>query len=244
MSVAVIFPLIAPAYVAKSAVRLFAKVDNREVFLRCVEIYTPRDEVHQRIIVVPPDDLAIMQERYSAHLGFQGVTVSGGGADWFSCVSRALDKLEEGIETVIIHDACCPAVPFTLIDSLEETLSRVKTAAGIVPVIGSRSGFCDIQSDRTLAEYVDMSAVSEIQSPQIFRRDALVSAYAKRGSNTFVDDAELLLTAGHKIATIPGSRFNMRIDSDEMVRLGKDLINHMPKPKSKTPLTPFGEAEW
>jgi hypothetical protein len=34
------------------------------------------------------------------------------------------------------------------------------------------------------------------------------------------------------------------MDTDEVVRLGKDLLNHLPKPKSKTPLNPFGEAEW
>jgi hypothetical protein len=29
-----------------------------------------------------------------------------------------------------------------------------------------------------------------------------------------------------------------------MVRLGKDLLEHMPKPKARTPLAAFGEAEW
>src|SRR4051812_3336723 len=120
MSVAVIFPLVAPSYVAKGAARFFSKIESREVFLRCVELYTQREEVTQRIVVAPPNDLPEMQERYSAHLGFQGVSVSGGGSDWFSCVSRGLEKVQAEIEMVIVHDACCPAVPFTLIAALEE----------------------------------------------------------------------------------------------------------------------------
>ena len=83
-----------------------------------------------------------------------------------------------------------------------------------------------------------------MQSPQLFRKSPLVAAYGQRGSGTFMDDAELVQQAGGKIATVMGSKFNMRIDSDEMVRLGKDLLEHMPKAKAKTPLTPFGEAEW
>jgi hypothetical protein len=52
------------------------------------------------------------------------------------------------------------------------------------------------------------------------------------------------MDAGYKIGTVGGSRFNLRMDSDDLVRLGKDLIGHLPRGKSKTPLTPFGEAEW
>jgi 2-C-methyl-D-erythritol 4-phosphate cytidylyltransferase len=100
-----------------------------------------------------------------------------------------------------------------------------------------------------VSEYVDMAKVYEVQSPQIFRRKALAEAYAKRQAGktegqTFVDDAELLMGAGFKVATIFGSRLNQRIDSEEMIRLAKDLIAHTPKPKPKTPLNPFGEAEW
>ncbi|HUO07263.1 MAG TPA: 2-C-methyl-D-erythritol 4-phosphate cytidylyltransferase [Phycisphaerae bacterium] len=244
MSLAVIFPVVTPPFAAKGAARPFSKIDSREVFLRCVELYSPRDQVTQRIVVVTPDDLLTMQERYSAHLGFQGVTVTAGGSDWFACVARGLEKLDEKVETVIVHDPCCPAASFTLLDALEEALARNKEAAGVVPVVPTRNAFADLNGDRTVAEYVDMAKVSEVQSPQIYRRKALVDAYAKRGGNSFVDDAELVLNAGYKVATIGGSRFNMRIDNDEMVRLGKDLINHMPKPKAKTPLTPFGEAEW
>jgi 2-C-methyl-D-erythritol 4-phosphate cytidylyltransferase len=243
MSVAVIFPLVAPGYVAKGATRFFSKIHEREVFLRCVELYTPRSQVVQRIVVVPPDDMAEMQERFSAHLGFQGVTVSGGGASWMSCMERGLEKLREDIQTVIVHDPACPAVPFTLLDSLEEAMAKNKGLAGFVPVLPVRAAYADLE-DRRLKEYVDMAAVGEVQSPQIFRRASLVEGYAKRAGGMFVDDAEVVMNAGFKVGTVAGSRFNIRIDSDEMVRLGKDLIEHLPRPKSRTPLAPFGEAEW
>lgn len=263
MSVAVIFPMVDPPYAVAGGGgvggggakgRYFAKVENREIFLRCVEIYTPRDQVVQRIIVVSPDDLQVMQEKYSAHLGFQGVTVTAGGADWFSCVRRGLEKLQELehnggaiTDTVIIHDAACPAVPFPLLDALEEALAKNKEAAGIVAVLPSHSPFADL-SGKMLSEYVDMAKVFEVQSPQVYRRKPLADVYAARGKasgqQSFVDDAELLMGAGHKIATIPGSRLNQRVDSEEMIRLAKDLIAHLPKPKPKTPLNPFGEAEW
>lgn len=250
MPMAVIFPLMNPAFVARGTGRLFAKVESREVFLRSVEVYAPRNQVVQRIVVVPPDDLQTVQERYAAHLGFQGVTVAGGTSDWFGSVARGLARMEEAekggapiADLVMVHDPCCPAVPFTLLDAMEEGLAKEKGWGGAVMVLPARTGFADVEG-RTINEYVDMAKVVEVQSPQLFRRKALVEAYGRREGKTFVDDAELVISAGSRVGTIAGSRLNQRIDSDEMARLAKDLIEHLPKPKPKTPLNPFGEAEW
>jgi 2-C-methyl-D-erythritol 4-phosphate cytidylyltransferase len=245
MSIAVIFPVIAPPFAGKSAGKPFVKVDNREVFLRTIELYTTRDNIQQRIVVVPPDDMITMQQRYSAHLGFQGVTVAGGGADWFSCVGRALEKLAAEVTTVIIHDACCPAVPFTLLDALEEALAGApKGMGGMVPVLPARSAFAGA-AGKNLDEYIDMREINEVQSPQIFVREALEAAYGGRDkSGTFMDDAELVIASGGKVGMVPGTRFNQRVDSDEALRIVVDLIGRMPKPKAKTPLTPFDEAQW
>ena len=50
MPVAVIFPLVTPPFLPKTGTRAFAKVESREVFLRCVELYAPRNQVTQRIV--------------------------------------------------------------------------------------------------------------------------------------------------------------------------------------------------
>jgi 2-C-methyl-D-erythritol 4-phosphate cytidylyltransferase len=243
MSFAVIFPLVAPPFAQKGSGRLFARIDSREVFLRTVEIYAPRNNITQRIVISTPDDLQTIQERFSAHLGFQGVTVAGGTSDWFGSVQQALSKLEADIDAVYIHDPCCAATPFTLLDAMEAAFAAHNSAAGIVPVLPCRESYADLDKE-TIHEYVDMSKVSEVQSPQLFRRKALDAAYARRGTEHYMDDAELLVASGHKIVTVPGSRFNQRIDNDDMVRIGKDLLEHLPRPKPKTPLNPFGEAEW
>jgi 2-C-methyl-D-erythritol 4-phosphate cytidylyltransferase len=253
MNIAVIFPVVPPpfrAHAADGAGKPYAKVDNREVFLRSVELYAKRDQVTQRLVIARPDDLQTMQEKYANHLAFQGVSVAGGTSEWFGCVSRALEKLEAAVDTIIIHDPCHPAVPFPLSDALEDALAKNPHAAGIVPVLPSGSAFADIQTSGGgggaggINEYVEMSQVYAVQAPQIFRRQPLVDAYAQRAGKTCVDDAELLLLAGHKILTIHGSRLNQRIDSDEMVRLAPDLLERLPKPKPKTPLNPFDEAQW
>jgi 2-C-methyl-D-erythritol 4-phosphate cytidylyltransferase len=94
---------------------------------------------------------------------------------------------------------------------------------------------------------VDSAALSEIQSPQIFSRELLTDAYAKRANlagQKPVDDAALVRLAGGKVTTIPGSPFNVRLATDEWVRIGGDYLKHLPKPRKSSPMSPFDEAQW
>ena len=247
MNLATLVIAVSPPTAPKSAMRAFAKVENREVFMRTIEIYTPRDQVTQRVLCVGIDDLQMVSEKYSAHLGFQGVNVTAGGPDWFGVVARGLEKLNADIDTVIIHDACRPAVPFTLLDAMEAAMEK-PGVAGVVPVISVRGSFAMLNGDKTAGEWIDMAGVVEVQSPQIFKRSVLQAAYAKRAGVAAVDDAELVLQTGaagkERVITLEGSRFNERIDGDDAVRLAPDLLGHLPKPRSKTPITPFDEAQW
>jgi len=240
---AVIFVALVPPGVPKGAARPFAKVDNREVFMRTIELYTPRDQVQQLILVVAPDDLAVVQSKYAAHLGFQGVSVAVGGSDWFSAVARGLEKLQADIQTVIIHDACRPAVPYTLLDALDATVGKTGAAVPVLPLIGT---FARLEGTRMLDAALDVTGAHEVQSPQIFSRKVLEAAYGARASvaGTPADDAALVRATGGVVATIPGSRYNVRMDSDENIKLAADFLKHLPKPKSQTPLTPFDEAQW
>jgi 2-C-methyl-D-erythritol 4-phosphate cytidylyltransferase len=240
---AVIFVAVVPPGAPKGALRPFSKVDNREVFMRTIELYTNRDAVQQRVLVVGPDDLATMQAKYSAHLGFQGVSVTVGGSDWFSAVARGLEKLKPEIDTVIVHDACRPAVPYTLLDALDNAVGKTGAAAPVLAISGS---FARLNGDRTLDAAVDLGGLHEVQTPQIFGRKVLGSAYANRGSfkGHLADDAALVRSNGGVVATVPGSRYNVRIDSEDAVKLAGDFLKHLPRPKSKTPLTPFDEAQW
>ena len=240
-AIAVLYIAVSPPGLPREASKFAAKVENREVLLRTLEVYTPRDNIAQQLLVVAPDDLTLIQSRYAANLGFQGVGVTTGGPDWFGAVAKGLEKLEEQITTVIVHDVCRPAVPFSVVDALEQALGKVDAAAPYIPmpmVLARKVG-------GSLKEYVGGENLVEVQSPQIFKRAALVAAHAQRSQYPKAgDDFDLVRLTGGKVALVEGSHYNRRIDHDDTVRLGADLLRHMPKPKPKGPLSPFNEAQW
>ncbi|MGC8624007.1 MAG: IspD/TarI family cytidylyltransferase [Phycisphaerae bacterium] len=242
MRIGVLFVLAAPAWAAKDSGQPFSKIDGREIFMRTIELYANRDQAQQRILCVLPDDLERVQQKYGAHLAFQGVGVAVGGPDWFGATQRGCEKLKPEIDTIIVHDACCPAVPYTVLDALEEAVGKTGAAVPVVPVGGA---LVRTKND-TLESWISNSGMQLIQSPQIFSRSVLAQAYGRRTDLgvKYSDDAGLVKLTGTDVLTVPGWRLNIRIDHEELIKLGSDAIKHLPRARINTPVSPFDEAQW
>ena len=240
--IAVLFVMAPPAGAGAVPGKPFNKIDNREVFMRTIELYAKRDQVQQRIVCVLPDDLERLSQKYSAHLAFQGVSVTAGGPDWFGAVARGLEKLKPEIKTVFIHDACRPAVPYTLLDTLETAVAQTGSAVPVSPIIGSLARV----KDQLLGDTHESRSLFLVGSPQVFRRDILVHAYGRRNEIKVspVDDAGLVRACGGQVATVVDWGLNIRVDTDDAVKLAGDALKHLPKPRSKVPFSPFEEAQW
>ena len=83
----------------------------------------------------------------------------------------------------------------------------------------------------------------EAQTPQVFRRDWLLEAYAQRGDFRATDDAQLVERLGKPVALVRGSPFNLKISTKEDLRLAEQALKALPKPKLDRQLHPFGDDD-
>ena len=90
-----------------------------------------------------------------------------------------------------------------------------------------------VKSNQTIEETVSRQALWEAQTPQVFRRQLLLDAYAKRGAFQATDDAQLVERFGHPVTVVHGSPINMKITTQEDLRLAEQALKAMPKPKFK-----------
>src|SRR5438045_1430341 len=60
---------------------------------------------------------------------------------------------------------------------------------------------------------VSRAGLWQAQTPQVFRRDWLAGAYARRGElgTAITDDAQLVEATGHPVIVVPGSPANFKI---------------------------------
>ena len=66
------------------------------------------------------------------------------------------------------------------------------------------------------------------QTPQTFRKDWLVEAYARRsaGGDTVTDDAQLVEAAGHPVQIVLGSPFNVKITTHDDLSIADLYCKH------------------
>jgi 2-C-methyl-D-erythritol 4-phosphate cytidylyltransferase len=222
----------------------FINLDGRAVWLRCAELFITRDDVCQTLIVVAPEDQETFRRRYQANLAFMNVQIADGGAERFESVANALAKVKPEAEFVAIHDAARPCVTAELIDTVFTSAAKTGAAMLAVPVADTLKR---ADNQGRVQETVSRQDLWLAQTPQVFRRDWLVEAYAKREQlgRDITDDAQLVEAAGHPVYLVQGSTTNIKITAREDLTLAEAVLKARPKPKAARPIHPFqDEYQW
>jgi 2-C-methyl-D-erythritol 4-phosphate cytidylyltransferase len=97
----------------------------------------------------------------------------------------------------------------------------------------------------TITQTVSRQGLWEAQTPQVFRRDLLLEAYANRGSTGPTDEAQAVEQLGHPVRLIEVPRTNLKITTRDDLRLAEQALKALPKPKLSGPAHPFaGDDLW
>lgn len=220
----------------------FTNLDGRAVWLRCAELFVTREDVCQCLIVVAKEDQELFRRRYAANMAFMNVQIVDGGVERFESVANALALVKPEAEFVAIHDAARPCVTEELINSVFAQAARSGAALPGVPVSDTLKR---VTERHEIAGTVPRQAIWMAQTPQVFRKDWLVEAYANRGklTQTITDDAQLIEAAGHPVHVVEGASTNIKITTKGDLALAEAILKSRPKPKASGPIHPFAEEE-
>jgi 2-C-methyl-D-erythritol 4-phosphate cytidylyltransferase len=220
----------------------FATLDGRAVWLRSAELFVTRADVVQCLMIVAKDDQEVFRRRYGPNLAFMNVQVVDGGAERFDSVANALALVKPEADFVAIHDAVRPCLTDTLIE--EVFTQALKTGAALlgVPVTDTLK---QVDSQHQVKATVARTGLWLAQTPQVFRREWLVGAYANRAKlgKDITDDAQLVEAAGHPVQIVEGAASNLKITTKNDLSLAEAILKSRPKPKASGPIHPFAEEE-
>jgi 2-C-methyl-D-erythritol 4-phosphate cytidylyltransferase len=220
----------------------FALLDGRAVWLRSAELFIARSDVCQCLIVVATGDQETFRRRYGPNLAFMNVQIADGGAERFESVANALALVKPEADFVVIHDAVRPCVHEEWLDAVFAKAEKTGAALLAAPVTDTLKR---VDAQQQVQETISRQGVWLAQTPQVFRRDWLLAAYAQRGKITqeITDDAQLLEAAGHTVHVVESSWTNVKITTKADLHLAEAVIKSRPKPKPSGPIHPFAEEE-
>jgi 2-C-methyl-D-erythritol 4-phosphate cytidylyltransferase len=220
----------------------FTNLDGRAVWLRSAELFITRSDVVQCLIVVSPEDEEMFRRRYQANLVFMNVQIVPGGAERFESVANALALLKPEVDFVAIHDAVRPCLTESMVSTIFTRGEQTGAALLAVPVNDTVKQADD---KHRVQQTVSRKGLWLAQTPQVFRKDWLVEAYAKRAQlgKDITDDAQLVEAAGHAVHLVEGAATNIKITTRADLTLAEAILKSLPKPKPSGPAHPFAEEE-
>jgi 2-C-methyl-D-erythritol 4-phosphate cytidylyltransferase len=240
------FAVILPAAGASSRFRdknykkPFAPLADRAVWLHSAERFLHRQDVKQLIVVIAPDDREHFDFKFSSNVVILGIEVVEGGKERADSIERAMARIKPDIDFVAVHDAARPCLADEWITRVFEAAEKSGAAILAVPVAATLKR---VKANQTIEETVSREGLWEAQTPQVFRRQLLLDAYAKRGSFQATDDAQLVERLGQPVTVVQGSPINMKITTQEDLRLAEQALKAMPKPKFKGAGHPFADDD-
>ena len=220
----------------------FAQIDSRPIFIRCIELFINRKDVVQTVLTVSPDDYDVVKEKYAANIMFMGIKLVKGGDERFRSVQAALEHVDAEADLVCVHDAVRPCVLDSWIDAVFQKAEKAGAAILAAPLTGTIKR----ADNGEITETVPRAGLYEAQTPQVFKKDLLLKAYAELPEDCRpTDDAEVVERSGQKVAIVEADRRNLKITTPGDMSLAQAILKGMTRSAKKgTPRGPFEEAQW
>ncbi len=240
------FAVILPAagrsrrFADKGYKKVFAPLANKAIWLHSAERFLGRNDVVQTILVIAPEDRADFMFKFSANIAILGIEVVDGGQQRADSVEAALARVKPQADFICVHDAARPCLTDAWIDQIFAAAEKSDAAIFAIPVAGTLKR---VDANHKIEETVSREGLWEAQTPQVFRRQLLLDAYAKRAGFNATDEAQLVERIGHAVTIVPGSAINMKITTKEDQRLAEQALKALPKPKLPGGMNPFADDD-
>lgn len=174
----------------------------------------------ETVLVVRADMINRAQEEL--HPDFPDLVVVAGGSDRRESVANGLDVLQRA-EIIAVHDA---ARPFGNAGMMREGCALLTAYVGAVPVTPIHDTIKRVSQDGMVVETVDRASLRAVQTPQVFRAEALRAAHrAWQCAAESSDDAGLLEAHGYRVATFPGHVLNIKVTTAADLKLAHYLLS-------------------
>ncbi len=199
----------------------YSPLAGRDVLYHAVRPFTQVGRCTEIVVAVNSAMTDVAQRSLE---GLSNVRMVSGGGERQDSISNALDALQSDAQLVLVHDAARPCVTTSIIERVLIEAERVGAAIPAIPVADTIKR---IDESNTILETIDRTSLRRAQTPQGFRREVLVEAYAYARATGIVatDDASLVEALGHPVSVVAGDESNIKITRDIDFMIAEQLLS-------------------
>lgn len=202
----------------------FLHLDGVPVLVRTIRKFAAAPAVGEIIVAVRPEDQAAVEEMLARETAGKPVRVVQGGISRQESVENALRTISPDVELVAVHDAVRPFVDLETIQKVIDEAARTGAAiVGIVPVDTVKQVHL-----HKIRATIPRERLILTQTPQVFRRDLLMEAFARARADQFTgtDESSLVERLDQvEVSVIPGSDRNIKITKPHDLKLAELFLS-------------------
>ena len=198
----------------------FIKLKGKSILWYSCQPFLQIKEIGEVVVVLPEDNIGEFEgELKDGPKKFKTVI---GGETRHDSVFEGIKATSMQSHIVVIHDAVRPLIRPEIIRKALITAKRGKNVIVAVPL---KDTIKKVESEKVVTT-IERSNLWAAQTPQVFPKDNILRAYNKAnedGQKTS-DDAGLCERLGLEIEIVLGSYDNIKITTQEDLRLAEKLI--------------------
>jgi len=196
------------------------------IIFHTLKAFEQCDSIHETIVVLPPESSAEFLEG-AAKFGLKKVSrVVPGGATRADSVKRGLTAVRAASAGIVaIHDG---VRPFVSADEIGRTIAAAEQYEAAI-LVAPATDTIKVVDESSVVRTLDRRELRHALTPQCFRYDLLVRAYAQAdvADARLTDDSSLVEQLGVKVAVVEGSARNIKITTAEDLRIAEILMRDL-----------------
>lgn len=193
---------------------------GKPVLWHSIRAFSQLEQCVEIVIAVNPEWKAVAEE---CGEGVDGVTYVDGGNQRQHSIANGLQGLRTTPELILVHDAARPCVSRGLI---EHVVQAAAAHGAAIPGLPIPETVKQVDRNGLIVATIPRDELRTAQTPQGFRRELLLSAYAHAALHNILgtDDSSLIEILGHPVHVVEGELTNLKITYAEDVKKAEGIM--------------------
>ena len=212
----------------------FMLLDGAPILVHAVRKFAAAPRVDEIVVAVRRDDLDWVTELMQREVRGKRVRVVEGGNSRQQSVENALAALDPDTTLVAVHDAVRPFIDLETINKvIDEAAESGAAIVGIVPVDTVKT-VAKAQTNKVkIRSTLPREKLVLAQTPQVFRYDLLVRAFAAAQNDGFTgtDESSLVERLEVEVSVVLGSDRNIKITKPSDMDLARLFLEEETAPR-------------
>ena len=197
--------------------KAFVKIAGKEIILYSFETFEKVPQIKEKIIVVNKENV----DKAKSVFHGKNVKFVFGGSIRAESVKNGVLVAKENF--VMVHDA---ARPFVSVSLIERVINALKDTDSVIPTLKVKPTI-KVVEDGFVFRTLKRDTLAVVQTPQLFRKEQLLSAYEKFTDLSGITDESMLIEKlGKRVRVVEGEEKNLKITTPLDLIVAREIVKN------------------